>query len=122
MIETIILLGLASHRLWVFWLTQAIFRPLREGLGKAHSLIQYLVNCPTCMSLWVAGGVGVMWYYGGVFQGLVWLLAISEVISMLESIMRYIDRVGMARLQSQVTPLTPQTTNGELTGNVLRRS
>ena len=84
-VGTLVLLGLAAHRLWVLWLTQEIFRPLRERLGRIHPKVQYLVNCASCTSIWIAAGIGLTWV---VLPEVIWVLAVSDMLGLVDKALR----------------------------------
>lgn len=94
MIDALVVMGLAAHRLWIFWLTQEIFRPVREYLSKLHPKVEYLVNCGNCISVWVGVAIGAAWWLDGWSRGLVWVLALSEAIVISEKLLIAVGRIG----------------------------
>lgn len=91
-VGTLVVLGLAAQRLLVLWLQPgeyAVFRSIRERLGRLHPKLQYAVNCPLCLSIWFAAMTGVSWIYA---PALVWLLAISGSAGLIDSLLGKLNR------------------------------
>lgn len=91
----LVICGLAAHRLWLLWLSQLIFRPFREGLSRWHPRVAYAVNCGVCTSVWVAAGIAGAWHLNGATRALVWILAISEAVAIMESVQRLMTRASL---------------------------
>lgn len=119
--STLVILGLAAHRLWLLWLTQEIFRPVRERLSKIHPKVAYLLNCGICTSVWVGAGVGGTWSLDWPLRGLVWILALSEMIAIMESVMRMVDRFGRFEHRVLMQSTTAVATKTEKNGDLVRQ-
>lgn len=121
MIDTLVIVAVAAHRFWMMWFTpNSIFQPVRRTLGRMHGLVRYAVNCPMCFSMWSALGVGALWVLGWPWRGLVWALAISELIFVIENLLKVLDRVALLHMTPPPPP-PPVQTNGAEHGDVLRR-
>ncbi len=76
---------LATHRAIALWFGPTFFQYVRGWLMKRHPVIDQLVNCPICMSVWIGGLVAISWLYGGSWSHLFWLgVALSGAAELLQ--------------------------------------
>ena len=87
---TVLLVGLATHRLVTIWSSEAIAAPLRARASR--SWLAPLLGCPFCLSVWVAAALWSLWEYAGRWgQMPTYVLAISEVAIVLEYSIRKLN-------------------------------
>lgn len=88
---TLLLIGFATHRFWVLWMMpeSTIITRFREWLGRRHRVLYKAVHCPLCMSLWLSGLMGLAWLYA---PWIVWTLAISEAVIIIDLLLRIHQR------------------------------
>lgn len=91
--QLLLILTLASHRLWFLWLTQEIFRPIRERLQERGGWIGYLAGCQVCTSVWISAFIVSISTFGGIVGSLlIWILAISNTVSILNTLNQILER------------------------------
>lgn len=96
-IESLILLGFASHRLWLIWF-QEIAKVPREYLIKQGGRIAYFASCQFCTSVWAGIIISSLWLFGGrIGQALIWMLATSACLSVVEVSLKLIDTIISTR-------------------------
>lgn len=87
MVELLVL-ALATTRLLFLWFTQDIFKWPRTKLGQLNGWVDYLVNCPICMSVWVGAGVYGVWLWQ---SWVVWALALSALAGPLHRLLTLVE-------------------------------
>jgi hypothetical protein len=90
-LATLLLLGLAAQRAHHLWFTAEMFRPLRDGLARLGAWPRYLSGCPTCLTVWMAAFVVAAWHLGPWGQGVVWVLAISALLTPLTTVLGVLE-------------------------------
>ena len=86
-----LLVALATQRLCYLWLTQPIFMPAKQAIGKLGKWAGYLATCQVCLSVWCAVLVLGLWAAGTPWRWSVWVLALSGMAMVLNG---FIEMMG----------------------------
>lgn len=80
-LELVVLIGLATARLYQLLARDTITATLRDRLETDFPRVHYWLRCPWCSGFWLSLVVFGVWFTP-VFA-VVWLLAVAQVASML---------------------------------------
>ena len=106
----LVVLGLASHRLWMIWFYSKFTERLRTWMGERGGWAAYFAGCQFCTSVW-AGFIAVgLWYAGAhlinyalAAGGMVFL--IQPVVSLLEVTVQQ-RQVDIQRSRAEIHNIT----------------
>lgn len=81
---TLVILGLATHRLTVLWFLQGILTPIHDWMAKHSPLVALGVNCPLCVSTWfglLMYGIGMTSSIGFIIVSIIAVGSVAHIIN-----------------------------------------
>lgn len=101
-LESLVMLGLATHEAVNLWFNGSIFQALRRWLSARHAILREGVNCPTCMSVW-GGALMLACWFVPYARVLVWLLAAIDLGGLVQVLTTLTARAPMVAYRNGET-------------------